>query len=60
MTKPLDELVAGDWVVISAGYHNEWLDTVVKVTATQIVMAKNQRYNRRTGYRCDSGFRRAT
>ncbi len=52
MTKKLEELVAGDQVVISAGYDNTWLDTVVKVTKTQIVVSKGARYNRTSGLRC--------
>jgi len=52
--KTLDELVAGDWVIISSGIDNTWCETVVKVTKTQIVVSKDARYNRRTGLRCGS------
>lgn len=61
MTKAsLEELVEGDKVVVSAGCHNDWIDTVVRITATQIVLTKGERYNRKSGYRCgeSSGYGR--
>ena len=52
VTKTLEELVAGDQVVVSAGIDNTWLDTLVKVTKTQIVLSRDARFNRNSGYRC--------
>lgn len=51
MTKTLEDLVAGEQVAISAGYDNEWLDTIVRITKTQIVVDRDARCNRKTGYR---------